>query len=218
MSKEEEIKAGKSGNKVEDDAIKAKNDTGATQKEEKVEVSRSQLAQILKDNEEFRKKIGDLENNAVATQPQSAMAKARTEKGMDVNVRMWNDRFVIGFENVGKNGQQKAQYEVYNPVTGERKQYINVILQGDTKSTKLEYVNEYLTGSVRVLKRVKEVVKKEPTITVQGLVSKKDFVENGYGMYETMVQVPIEDIVPNYAYIIELNGEDVEVPSALINN
>ena len=96
MTKDEEIKAGS-----EEKGTQAGGKPSAPQAETKpknntVPVDREQLAQILRDNEEFRTKIGQLESNAVSTQTANPFMVSKKEKSVTRNLRKWNDEYVVG--------------------------------------------------------------------------------------------------------------------------
>ena len=217
MSKEEEIKAGS-----EEKGTQAGGKPSAPQadkpKTNTVPVDREQLAQILRDNEEFRTKIGQLESNAVSTQTANPFMVSKKEKSVTRNLRKWNDEYVVGWVNKAtRPGKFTYTYNETDPKTGITKQFIDVILHGkEDKPVKLEYL-PYLQDSIIVpLKQIK-ASKEEDEVIYYGVTYKKDFVENGYGMYETTVQVRMDETREHYTFILELeNGEELTISDRFV--
>ena len=170
-----------------------------------IPVDRDQFAQILRDNEEFRVQIGQLQSNAASTQQGGPMIVKNRKKETLIKVRRWNDKYVIGWENIGKQNKPVYVYKEYNAVTREDVLFINLILEGEEgkKPTKVEYLT-YLQDSEAVFVKMLKRIEEDEEVIRQGVVHKKDFVENGYGMFETMTQVPVEVIIPHYTYQLQL--------------
>ncbi len=216
MSKEEEIKAGseekgtQAGSNKPQATDKPKNNT--------VPVDREQLAQILRDNEEFRTQIAQLQSNAVSTQPGSPLMVRNKKKETLIKLRRWNDEIVIGWVNKAtRPGKFTYVYSETDERTRETKQFIDVILQGkENKPLKLEYL-QYLQESDPVFVKMLEKIVGEEEIIDQGRVFKKDFVENGYGMFETTVQVPVEVVIPHASFRVQLeDGEELTISDRFV--
>jgi len=211
MAKNEEIKAG-----VEKEVVK----TTAPVKEvktDKIEVDADTLRELINQNKKFQQDIIDLQKNAVAQNPNQGMEMMKTAKKETLlKMRKWQDKYFIGFVNKGKDSKPLYVYNEYNPQTREMVQFCDVILDGQKDPVKLEYV-EFLRESERVLVKMKKKIELEDKITRQGFVQKKDFADNGYGMFETMVQVPVDVIEKQYAFVVELeDGRELEITQECI--
>lgn len=216
MAKEDTIKPG-----VEKETPKTTNTKIETPKGKTIEVDADTLKALIKQNEDFKTAISDLQKNAVAQNPNQSNFNSpemmRTAKKETLlKMRKWNDKYFIGFENIGKPNKPLYIYSEYNAQTRESVQFCNVILEGETKPLKLEYV-EFLRESERVLVKMKKKIELEDKVTRQGFVQKKDFADNGYGMFETMVQVPIDVVEKQYSYVVELeDGRELEISQECI--
>lgn len=216
MAKEDTIKPG-----VEKETPKTTNTKIETPKGKTIEVDADTLKALIKQNEDFKTAISDLQKNAVAQNPNQSNFNSpemmRTAKKETLlKMRKWNDKYFIGFENIGKPNKPLYIYSEYNAQTRESVQFCNVILEGEEKPLKLEYV-EFLRESERVLVKMKKKIELEDKVTRQGFVQKKDFADNGYGMFETMVQVPIDVVEKQYSYVVELeDGRELEISQECI--
>jgi len=198
MAKEDTIKPGVEKEKVTPKEV----GVDTTPKKKTVEVSAEALEKLIAENETFKNAIIDLQKNAVAQNPSNNPTMMKTgKKETLLKMRKWNDKYFIGFENVGKPNKPLFIYSEYNPQTRESVQFCNVILEGEEKPIKLEYV-EFLRESEKVLVKMVKRIELEDKVTNQGVVQKKDFAENGYGMFETMVQVPVDVIEKQYEYVV----------------
>lgn len=214
MAKDETIKAG-----VEKETVK----TAPTPKIEKEtkEVDVELLKELIAQNKKLMADVIDLQKNAVAQNPNQSgfnnpeMYKVGKKETM-LKMRKWNDKYFIGFANKGKENKPLYIYNEYNPQTREMIQFCDVILEGEKDPIKLEYV-EFLRESERVLVKMKRKIELEDKVTRQGFVQKKDFADNGYGMFETMVQVPMDVIEKRFAFVVELeDGRELEVTQECI--
>lgn len=220
MSKEEEIKAGS-----EEKGTQAGGKPSAPQAETKpknntVPVDREQLAQILRDNEEFRVKIGQLESNAVSTQVGNPMMVSKKAKSVTKNLRKWDNKYVIGWVNKAtRPGKEEYVYFETNKDTKEREQFIDLILleeDGSTTIQKEKYL-PYLQDSDRVTLKEIRSVRQDDEVIFHGVTYKKDFVENGYGMYETTVQVPMEETKQHYLFTLETeDGKELTISDRFV--
>jgi hypothetical protein len=133
-----------------------------------------------------------------------------------LKMRKWQDKYFIGFVNKGKENKPLYVYSEYNPQTREQVQFCDIILDGEKEPVKLEYV-EFLREAEKVLVKMKKKVELEDKITRQGMVQKKDFADNGYGMFETMVNVPVDVIEKQFAFVVELeDGRELEISQECI--
>lgn len=213
MAKDETIKAG-----VEKEVVKDTTKSATpTPKSDKIEVDADTLKELINQNKKFQQDIIDLQKNAVAQNPNQGMEIMKTvKKETLLKMRKWNDKYFVGFVNKGKENKPLYVYSEYNPQTREQIQFCDVILDGEKDPIKLEYV-EFLRESERVLVKMKKRIELEDKVTRQGFVQKKDFADNGYGMFETLVSVPIDVIEKQYAYVVELeDGRELEISQECI--
>lgn len=244
MTKEEkELKAGKGGNvpPVNQDDLEDELeglgdgdddvDTGAKPttstgkqakgtKDNKISVDREMLAEILRDNETFKLQISQLQSNAVSTQPGNPMMVRNRKKETLIKLRRWNDQYVVGWVNKAtRPGKFVWVTKETDPQTRETKEFIEIILRGDNGKEsvlKLDYL-DYLQNSEPVFVKLLRKIEEEEEVINQGRVFKKDFVENGYGMFETTVQVPVEVVIPHYKYVVELEeGGELEISDRFV--
>lgn len=211
MAKDETIKAGVEKEVVKPTAPKEKEVTN------EIKVDKDVLKELIEQNKKFQQDIIDLQKNAVAQNPNQGMELFKTAKKETLlKMRKWQDKYFVGFANKGKDNKPLYIYNEYNPQTREMVQFCDVILDGEKEPVKLEYV-EFLRESERVLVKMKKRIELEDKITRQGFVQKKDFADNGYGMFETTVQVPIDVIEKHYAYVVELeDGRELEITQECI--
>jgi hypothetical protein len=211
----DEIKAG-----VEKDV---KPTTPPVEKEKKntIEVDASVLKELIEQNKKLMSDVVDLQKNAVAQNPNQSnfngpeLLKTGKKETL-LKMRKWNDKYFLGYENVGKPAKPVYVYSEYNALTRENVQFCNVILEGEEKPIKLEYL-EFLRESERVLVKMKKKIELEDKVTRQGFVQKKDFADNGYGMFETMVSVPVDVIEKQYSFVVELeDGRELEITEECI--
>jgi hypothetical protein len=211
MAKEETIKAG-----AEKEVVKTSAPVEKV-KSDKIEVDADTLRELISQNKKFQADIIDLQKNAVTQNPNQGFELMKTAKKETLlKMRKWQDKYFIGFVNKGKENKPLYVYSEYNPQTREQVQFCDVILDGQKEPVKLEYV-EFLRESEKVMVKMKKKIELEDKVTRQGFVQKKDFADNGYGMFETMVQVPIDVIEKQYAFIVELeDGRELEISQECI--
>ena len=247
MTKEEkELKSGKGGNvpPVNEDDLedeldnledgdddtdngenggKATTTTGKTAtppKNNSIPVDRDMLAQILRDNEQFKLQISQLQSNASSTQSSSPLMVRNKKRETLIKLRRWNDQYVIGWVNKAtRPGKFSYVYKETDPQTRETKEFIDVILRdekGKESTLKLEYL-VYLQESEPVFVKLVKKIEEDEEVINQGRVFKKDFVENGYGMFETTVQVPVEVVIPHYTYVVLLEeGDELSISDRFV--
>ena len=217
MSKED-IKPGKGAPAEETNTAPVE---PTTKKTNSIPVDRDQLAQILRENEEIKLQIAQLQSNAVSTQQGGNPMVVRTKKKETlVKLRRWDNKYVVEWENVGTEKKPVYVYNEYNPQTRDNIQFINVIMldnKGEKmKPVKLEYLR-YLQESEPVFVKLLQKIEEDPEIVIQGMVYKKDFVENGYGMFETTVQVPVEVITQRFSLKVQLeDGQELTVSERFV--
>lgn len=209
---------------AKEEVKKTEEATNKAEKAEKVEVDAGLLKELIESNRRLQESNSKLEGmvdqlnaNAVATSPQNNTTVMRRNKDYFLNMRMWEGKYFLGYENVGTEKRPLYIYSEYNPQTRESVQYCNIILDGVEKPIKVEYVR-FVRDSEIV--KVKQLSKSEhEEVVVQGSVQKKDFAENGYGMFETMVTVPMEVIYKKYTYKVLLeDGRELEIDEKCLAN
>lgn len=190
--------------------LKEKNDDEIIKQEalgRKVEIEEGLLKELLQNNKDMQKQLDVLSANAAATS--QGMPLIKRKKETFVKMRKWQDKYVLAWENVGKAEKPRYVYSEFNPQTRESIDYINLMLEGEKESLKLNYI-EFLRESETIFVKVKARKELEDTVITQGMVQKKDFAENGYGMFETQVQVPVEVIIKNFAFEVVLeDGREI---------
>lgn len=212
MAKDETIKPGAEKEGVKTQAPKEKEETT-----NEIKVDKDVLKELIAQNKKFQQDIIDLQKNAVAQNPIQGLEIMKTAKKETlIKMRKWNDKYFVGFANKGKENKPIYIYNEYNPQTREMIQFCDVILDGEKTPIKLEYVT-FLREAEKVVVKMKKKVELEDKVTRQGFVQKKDFADNGYGMFETMVSVPVDVIEKQYAYVVELeDGRELEISQECI--
>lgn len=168
-----------------------------------VPVDREQLAQILRDNEEFRLQIAQLQSNAASTQ-RGVTVQRNSKKEMFIKLRRWNDDYVVSLVNKSTRPNTfKFWYTEEDNNGKEGPQYVDLVLKNAKKTVKVEK-SRFSSESEVVLVKVLRIIPEEDEVITQGHVFKKDFVQNGYGMFETQVQVPVDEVIKHYSYELEL--------------
>lgn len=171
--------------------------------EKDIVVDKDVLKSLIRQNEEFKKQISDLQKNAVATDNITSTMMKTSSKETLVHIRMLKNKVVTGFQNVGSDKYPSYVYPEYNPLTRQEIQFCNVILEDNVENPiKMEYL-QFLRESDRVIVKVKEKIELPDLIINQGYVQKSDFANNGYGMFKTMVQVPVDVVKKVYSYKVE---------------
>lgn len=185
----------------------------------KIEVDESVLKDLLKELRETKATVEQLSSNAVATNPNGIQVRRKTRE-FDYTLRKWDGKVVLGFENVGTEKRPQYVYSIYNKETRQQEQFVNLILLGQKEPVKnVEYIN-FLRDAEKIKARM--VSKEEhEDIKEYGMIPKKEMAENGYGMYETMVLVPVEVVTKTYTMTLKLpedeGGEQVKVNSQWLN-
>jgi len=173
-----------------------------------VPVDREQLAQILRDNEEFRTKIEQLQSNAASTQ-RGVTVQRNSKKEMFIKLRRWNNDYVVSLVNKSARPNTfKFWYTEVDKNGKEGPEYVDVVLKNAKTPIKVEK-SRFSSESEVVLVKVLRIIPEEDEVITHGHVSKKDFIESGYGMFETQVQVPVEEIIKHNSYEVQLEGGEI---------
>lgn len=189
---------------------------GNTNRKETIEIDRNQLDSILTQLEEQSVLIGQLQSNAVSTQGHMPTMVRNKKKDTMIKLRKWDDKYVVGWINKGKANKPLFVVNEYNPQTRETVQFIEILLHGVAEPLRLEYL-QYLRDAEPVFVKLLAKIVEEEEVIEQGMVYKKDFVENGYGMFETTVRVPVEIVIPHYSYKLLLeDGEELVISDRFV--
>ncbi len=183
----------------------------------KIEVNEDTLRELIEQNKVMSSKLDMLEKNAVATGPNNGMQIRKKALEHDYILRKWDDKYVLGFENVGREDRPLYVYNVYNEKIRMNEQFVNLVLEDEKQSVKKIPYIDFLRDSEKVKARK---IKEEPHETVKeyGFIPKKDMAENGYGMFETMVMVPVEVVSKEYTFTLKVpEGREILVDSKWVN-
>ncbi len=187
-------------------------------KEKTIEVSEATLRKLIASNEKLTQQVDALNSNAVSTQANNGMVVRRKVKESDIRLRKWDNKYVIGLENIGTEKRPIYIYDIMDKETRRAVQYVNLILEDGSKVEKVDYIY-FLRDAENVPNcRVVEKVEHEE-VKEYGMIPKKDMAENGYGMFETMVLVPVEVTTKTYTFKIKVADRDelLEVNSQWAN-
>lgn len=194
----------------------------------KIEVSEDLIRELIEQNkskdgliDRLTTDIEQLKANSVANANQTGLPRIlKRNKDSFVGILRYNNKYFVGYENKGTEVKPLYIYKEYDEKAREQIEKCHVILVDENgkenKPLKVNYV-DFLRDAEKVLVKVKQK-KTDEVIQEQGTVFKKDFTDNGYGMFETTVQVPVEVISERNTYVVELeNGNEIELPENVIN-
>lgn len=201
MDKNNKISAG-----VEKDTA-SKVSAPAVEKSKKIEVDESILQQLMDSNRKMEAQIEALSSNAVATNANNGMAVRRKVKEDAIRLRKWNDKYVIGMVNVGNEKRPRYVYDVIDKDTKKAVQFCNLILEDGEIVEGVIDIDfrrdaETVPGCTVISKVEHEDVKE------YGFIPKKEMAENGYGMFETMVLVPVEVVSKTFTFTVKVPDRD----------
>ena len=184
----------------------------------KIEVDSDLLKQLLQELKETKATVEQLSSNAVAQSP--GLQVRRKTRDFDYKVRKWEGKIVLGYENVGTEKRPLEIYKVYNKETRKEEEFVNLILKDVAKPVVKVPYNHFLQDAEKIVCRlISKVVHEE--VKESGMVHKKEMAENGYGMFETMVLVPIEETSESFTGTLKLpedeGGEEIIMHSSKLN-
>jgi len=184
----------------------------------KIEVDADLLKQLLQELKETKATVEQLSSNAVAQSP--GLQVRRKTRDFDYKVRKWEGKIVLGYENVGTEKRPLEIYLVYNKETRKEEQFVNLILKDVAKPVVKVPYNHFLQDGEKIVCRlISKVVHEE--VKESGMIHKKEMAENGYGMFETMVLVPIEETSESFTGTLKLpedeGGEEIIMHSSKLN-
>lgn len=214
----------KAGEEVKDD--KGAIPTGDKPEKKKViEVDEGLLRELIQANKDSQKTIADLQStvnllgsNAVATNPNGIQVRKKVRE-FDYKLRKWDGKIVTSFENMGSDKRPLYVYDIYDQDARKMVQYVNLILDGGKEPVKVDYVTFLRDAEIVVARKLSQVEHEE--VTEHGLIPKKEMAENGYGMYETMVMVPVEVTSKSYTVTLKLpedeGGREITINDRWLN-
>jgi hypothetical protein len=184
----------------------------------KVEISEDMLRELIDSNKELKRTVDQLSSNAVATSNNGVQVRRKT-RDFDYFLRKWGNDIVTGFVNKGTDKRPMYVYSIYNKETRLQEQFVDLLLQNGKTVEKIDYIT-FLRDAEKVKARMISKVEHED-VKEYGMIPKKEMAETGYGMYETMVMVPVEVITKTYTMTLKLpedeGGEEVSVNSQWLN-
>jgi hypothetical protein len=209
--------------KAEKDELKKKEDgggvdTGAVKGKKMIEVSEETLRELVTELKDTKLIVEELSKNAVATGPNGIQVRRKT-KEFDYTLRVWEGKIVLGMQNMGTEERPLYVMDVYDEKARKQVQFVNLLLEGEEKPVKVDYIT-FLRDAQRLKARKISQVEHEET-QEYGMIPKKEMAENGYGMFETMVMVPVEVITKTYTIKLKLpdefKGREIDVNSKWLN-
>lgn len=182
-----------------------------------VEVNEDTLRELINSNKALQEEVNVIKNSQATNQNNGGMLLTRARNhGTTLKVRKWNGKLFLGYENVGKPNRPEYVYREWNAQSREFTEFCNLILKDEKKPIKVNYI-EWSRECEKLQWKMVKRIELDDHVIMQGLVYKKDFTDNGYGMVETTVQVPLEVIEKRCSYVV-LNdeGEEMELPESAI--
>jgi hypothetical protein len=210
---------------MKDEKIKAGKGTGATgtaptppiepkepKGDKKIEVSEGLLRKLIASNKELQNKVDKLDSNAVATGPNGVQVR-RKATVFKPTMSKWDGHIFLAYENMGTEKRPLYVYNVYDEKERKNIQYVNLILDGVDKPVKVDYLTFLRDRERIIVTKISESKKQD--VKEDGYIPKKEMAENGYGMFETMVMVPVEVTTDHFTYVVKLpedeGGKELEV-------
>lgn len=195
--------------------------SGGAKGPKKIEINEQTLRDLIESNKVLQQTVDSLGSNAVA-QSQGMQVRRKT-RDFDYNLRKWDGKIVMGFANKGTEKRPLTVYKVYNQAIRKEEEFVDLILRSETGKTtiaeKIDYIT-FLRDAEKIKARMVSKVEHED-IKEYGMIPKKEMAENGYGMYETMVLVPVEVTTKTYTMTLQLpedeGGDKIEVSSQWLN-
>jgi len=199
--------------------ISTNNDNATNGKPKKtIEVDEQTLKDLIQAVKSQGETIEKLSSHAVTQSPNLQVRRKTRE--FDYKLRKWNNKIVLGFENMGSEKRPLYVYSVYDKDLRKEVQFINLILNGVKDVVKkVDYIT-FLRDAESIKARMLSKEEHED-IKEYGMIPKKEMAENGYGMFETMVLVPVEVVTKTYTMTLQLpadeGGETIKVSSEWLN-
>ena len=188
-----------------------------TLKAKTIEVNEDTLRELIEQNKQQAIDIEQLKNSSATNTGNSMIITKKREHGTTPKISRWNGKIFLGYENIGTSKSPRETVSEFNPQTRESINFCNILLMGEKKSIRVPHIDFLRERERETVKLVKKI-EMEDSVIEQGMVYKKDFTENGYGMVETTVQVPLEVISKVYRYVVKTDaGEEIELPESALN-
>lgn len=204
---------------VESEVAEEVTEKAPATKKDTIEVSAGLLQELIDSNKELQKKVDLLDSNAVATNPNGIQVRKKTRE-FDYFLRKWEGKIVVGFENVGTEKRPLYVYNIYDKDTRKDVQYVNLVLKDTDEVVKEVNYVDFLRYADKIKTRKISQVERE-IVTEHGMIPKKEMAENGYGMFETTVMVPVEVTEKLYTMTLQLpedeGGDQVVIDSRWVN-
>lgn len=180
------------------------------------EISNAEVRELLEANKKMMQELAELKTQLAG--PQTRILKRTTER--TVEIRMVNDKVIVGFHNRGSESLPTFVYEKSDPANPtQRLNYIDLVIEGAKNG-------EYITVPDRDFRRQTERVKckvirteEKEWVINQGTVKKKAVEE--YSMIEQDYDVPV-DIIGKTRWLvvvlpIEKGGREITVHQSMVN-
>lgn len=211
---DKEVKAGEEV--IKDEVVKPVEKP--TEKKKTIEVDEGLLRELIESNKVLQKTVDQLGSNAVATNPNGIQVRKKVRE-FDYKLRKWDGKIVTSFENMGSDKRPLYVYDIYDQDARKMVQYVNLILDGGKEPVKVDYITFLRDAEIVVARKLSQVEHEE--VTEHGLIPKKEMAENGYGMYETMVMVPVEVTSKSYTVTLKLpedeGGREITINDRWLN-
>ncbi len=212
---DKKIKAGATGG--EESKVIPPKEPKEEKKGKMIEVDGDLLRELIQSNKLLQQTVDQLGSNAVAKS--EGLQVRRKTKDFDYFVRKWDGKIVLGFQNMGSENRPLFIYNIYDQALRRDVQFVNVLLEGESKPVTVDYVT-FLRDADKVKARKISQVEHED-VKEYGMIPKKEMAENGYGMFETMVLVPVEVTTKTYTIKLKLpedeGGKEVSINSMWLN-
>jgi hypothetical protein len=186
--------------------------------DDKVEVSKSELQQLLDQNKQLMAEnsnlvsaVTELQRNPAGTQP--VVNRAVTER--TVKISMVNGKPIIGFANRGTATRPSYIYDRPDPNNPRNMLlYVDLVIQGVEKPVAVNY-NEFLREHEHAQCKVLKTEDK-PWVIPQGFVPRQEVQD--YRMQQTGEMVQVEIVGKSTVFTVELpDGKPLEIADAYVN-
>lgn len=183
--------------------------------DETVNISKTQLDEILKQNQDMLEENRRLTQSIVADNNQPNTLRPEEIKERTVRIMFIDGKPVQAFANRGTDARPNYVYSKPDPDDPkERILFVDVLFLGEDKPTPVPYNDLLREGEREECKIVKED-KKEWDVT-QGQTTQK--VVKDYATEETGVLVPIKVIGETRVFTVKLpNGKEMDIHEKFVN-
>jgi hypothetical protein len=177
--------------------------------DKKVEVNESDLKELIAQNREFKARIEGLEAS------ESSVKKVvKRTKHNEVNVSFIDGKPVIGFINKGVENRPKYVYSTPDPLNPTQTiEFVDVIVKGSTEPLKVNYL-QFIRDSEKRMCKVLET-NEEIWEIEQGETVKREVID--YASVETGIVVPVTIEGKVRTFVVDIDGEKVEINEKYVN-